>query len=122
MTHICQFCQTEVPYSKSVDSCDFYICPKCPDDTVIYIYIYINFINNPNPTPMYLGYSLVVNFNEDTYHMDFMANEAFPFVLHKFKKPRAPFQKIMELNYAPDITPDNAASWLEKLLNLKAFS
>lgn len=92
MTHICQFCQTEVPYSKSVDSCDFYICPKCPDDTVIYIYI--NFINNPNPTPMYLGYSLVVNFNEDTYHMDFMANEAFPLFFINSKSQGLLFKKL----------------------------
>lgn len=121
MTHICQFCQTEVPYSKSAGSCDFYICPKCPEDTVIYIYFGAHAVAGL-PAPMYLGYSLAINFNGVAYHMDFMANESHPFVLHKFKKPRARNQKIMELNYAPDITPDNAASWLEKLLNLKAFS
>jgi len=74
---------------------------------------------------MYLGYSLIVNLNEDTYHMDFMASESFPFVLHKYrsaKDPAARNQKVMELNYTPDVTPENAASFLEKLLNLKAFS
>jgi hypothetical protein len=124
MTHTCQFCKSKVPYSKSVSACDFYICLKCPYERVVYIYLDY-FSTGTGAGFVYAGYSLVVNLNEDTYHMDFMANELFPFVLHRYrsaKDPTACNQKVMELNYAPDVTPENAPSFLERLLNLKAFS
>jgi len=31
-------------------------------------------------------------------------------------------QRILSLNYLPDITPDNALDWIERLLKLKVFS
>lgn len=116
MTHTCQFCQNEVPYSNRTEmSCDFYICHKCPGDLV---YIYSNAFTNS----IYLGYIIVVDFNGKTYHMDFMATEAYPFVLHSYDETEDRNKTILSLNYVPPITPNNALSWLEKLLNLKAFS
>jgi hypothetical protein len=104
-----------------------YFCDKCPET------VFLHYVTPMIKTPIYAGHVIELKQNDKIYHMEFFHNATPPFRLQLMTKytsedPNLYYpnkllaNQILTLNTLPDINPSNARHWLDRLLNIKAFS